>query len=156
MQICSSKDFWNIEINKIKKWLKKQDIQLKQLINYLVVQFQDIIYYNQLKEIWHLQAQSIYEWSITKKKRILKLEINIPITQGPSIFKIIKTEIEKKQSVSNLRLYKIKFNENEGKECAYIGMTKWKIEERINEHEGEIILNKDSAEIARLNNKSKN
>lgn len=67
-----------------------------------------------------------------KKKEFKILGINIPITPDPSILKLIRTD-RKNNQLTTSGIYKIKFNDKEGKGGAYVGMIKRKTEERIKE-----------------------
>lgn len=61
-----------------------------------------------------------------------------PITSNSSISKLIRTDIEKINQLKTSGIYTIKFNDIEGKDCAYIGLMKPKILERIKEKERDI------------------
>lgn len=82
------------------------------------------------------------------------LAISMPIIQKLSIFKLIRTEIEKINQLTTSGIHNIKFKDSERKEGVNRGMTKRKIEERVKQRETDSRLNKNLTAISRLNSKS--
>lgn len=79
--------------------------------------------------------------SLKIKRDFMNLGLIVPITPNPSIFQIIRPDIEKINRLQISGLYRINVVTCDGNGGSYMGITKRMIHDRIKEHKRYINLN---------------
>ena len=87
------------------------------------------------------------------KNEAAKLGIHIAIKPNKSICQRISDDRDRINPLETAGIYPINYSKEEGVTRAYIRKTKRKIKQCIAEHKRDIILNKETTALAKLNRK---
>ena len=83
------------------------------------------------------------------KKEAAKFNLNVPIKPSPNIFQHIKSDRLPVNPLDTADIYRIEHTDENNKK-GQIGVTKWKINTRLKEHQSVTKNSKNNSAIARL------
>lgn len=84
------------------------------------------------------------------KREFRKVNLFLPIAPERTIFNRLRSEIEKPNLLETAGIYKINYKYNNEKQGVYIGMTKRKIRERMEEHKRDLRYGKITTALSKL------